>query len=91
MDDNAQAQELYAAIASLKTPQECAAFFTDLCTRSELAAMAERLHVAKLVNNDMPYREVAKQTGSSTATVTRVAHWLNHGEGGYKLVLEKTQ
>lgn len=86
-----QAQALYTAIASLRTPEESQAFLADLCTRSELAAMAERLHVATLVNNDVPYREAAKQAGSSTATVTRVAHWLKHGEGGYKLVLNRTQ
>ena len=38
----------------------------------------------------IPYREIAK-TGASTATITRVAHWLHHGMGGYKLILERTE
>jgi TrpR-related protein YerC/YecD len=84
-----QAEELFEAITSLRTPAECQAFFRDLCTLSELEAMIERFQVAKMVNNDVPYRKAAKEAGSSTATVTRVAHWLHHGMGGYKLVLER--
>lgn len=41
-----------------------------------------------MVKNNVPYREISKKTGSSTATVTRVAYWLHHGMGGYDLVLD---
>lgn len=92
MDDQLttqQAKELYQAITSLKSADECQAFFRDLCTLSELGAMIERFQVAKMVNDNVPYREAAKRVGSSTATVTRVSHWLHHGMGGYKLVLDR--
>ena len=80
--------ELYEAILLLKTPNECRAFFRDLCTLAEIETMAERFQIAKMVNRNIPYREVSKKTGSSTATVTRVTHWLHHGMGGYKLALD---
>ncbi|MFH1713002.1 MAG: YerC/YecD family TrpR-related protein, partial [Candidatus Jacksonbacteria bacterium] len=65
------------------------AFFRDLCTLSELKAMTERFQAVKMINKNIPYREISKKTGSSTATITRVAHWLHHGAGGYKLALDR--
>lgn len=86
---NSGTEELFKAILKLRTKGECEKFFRDLCTLSELKAMAERFAVAKLANDEISYREIAALTGASTATVTRVAHWLHHGEGGYKLVLKR--
>ncbi len=82
-------KELFQAILELETAGECKKLFRDLCTLSELQAMAERFQVAKRVFAGETYREINKKTGSSTATITRVAHWLHHGTGGYKLVLER--
>lgn len=82
-------KELFGAITALKTEAECKKFFRDLCTLSELNAMAERWQVAQKVQQGISYREIAKDTGASTATVTRVAHWVHHGMGGYKLMLER--
>lgn len=66
-----------------------AEFLRDICTAKELESMAERLQVAQLVEQGIPYRTIAQQTGASTATITRVAHWMKHGMGGYARVLEK--
>ena len=66
------------------------AFFRDLCTLSELEAMAHRWQVARLLEQGLPYLEIAERTGASTTTVTRVAHWLRHGEGGYRLALDRS-
>lgn len=84
-------RELYKAILRLETVNDCKKFFRDLCTLSELNSMAERFVVAKMVNDKIPYREISKKTGSSTATITRVAHWFHHGMGGYKAVLERNE
>lgn len=84
-----QATELIEAILSLKSSKECKAFLRDLCTLSEIEAMIERFQVAKMVKSNIPYRAISEKTGSSTATVTRVAHWLHHGMGGYDLVLDR--
>jgi TrpR-related protein YerC/YecD len=84
-----QASDLMEAILSLKSVKECKAFLRDLCTLSEIRAMIERFQVAKMVKNNIPYREISAETGSSTTTVSRVAHWFHHGMGGYKLVLDR--
>lgn len=81
--------ELFEAISLLENQQECAIFFRDLCTISELEAMAERWQVVRLIEAGMPYRQISDLTGASTTTVTRIAHWLRHGEGGYRLMLER--
>ena len=83
-------RELFAAIVTLETRQEAESFLRDLCTLSELEAMAHRWQVARLLEQGLPYLEIAERTGASTTTVTRVAHWLNHGEGGYRRALERT-
>jgi len=81
--------ELFTAILTLRTPAELERFLRDLCTLSELEAMAHRWEVARLVDRGLPYLEIAATTHASTTTVTRVAHWLRHGEGGYRLALDR--
>src|SRR6476646_3921715 len=81
--------ELFATIASLRTTDETRRFLRDLCTRSELEAMAHRWQVAKLLDEGLPYPEVAKRAHASTTTVTRVAQWLRNGAGGYRLALPR--
>ena len=78
-------------MASLKNADEAAAFLRDLCTVSELEAMAHRWQVAQLLDEGLPYLEIAKRTHASTTTVTRVAHWLRYGEGGYRTLLDRTR
>ena len=81
--------ELFEAIRSVKSRAELEAFLRDLCTLSELEAMAHRWQVARLLDDGLPYLEISKRTHASTTTVTRVAHWLRHGEGGYRLLLDR--
>lgn len=82
-------EKLYEALLSLKTKDECAAFMRDLCTVGELEALSERLAIAERVFKDESYLSIAGDLGASTTTVTRVAHWLNHGMGGYRAVLNR--
>jgi TrpR-related protein YerC/YecD len=84
-----ETRDLLRAIVSLRTIDEAERFFRDLCTLSELEAMTHRWQAAQLVDRGLPYLEVSRRTGASTTTVTRVAHWLHHGEGGYRLVLDR--
>ena len=83
--------ELFAAIASLRTTDEVERFLRDLCTISELDAMAHRWQVAQLLDEGLPYLEVARRAHASTTTVTRVAQWLRRGEGGYRLALDRAR
>ncbi len=84
-----EVEALYDALLSLKTRAEAAAFLRDLCTLPEINALAERFAVARRVAKDMSYRDIADETGASTTTVTRVSHWLHHGQGGYRTVIER--
>lgn len=82
-------RDLFATVASLRTKEEAERFLRDLCTRSELDAMAHRWQVARLLDQGLPYLEVAHRAHASTTTVTRVSQWLRRGEGGYRLALER--
>jgi TrpR-related protein YerC/YecD len=86
---NEQTTALFEAVLSLETVEEAEQFFRDLCTLRELDEMTTRWHVARLLVLGRPYRQIAEETGASTATVTRIAQWLNHGTGGYRLALER--
>lgn len=84
-----ETSDLFEAILSLRTLDEAERFFRDLCTLAELEAMTHRWQAARLLDDGLPYLQVAAQTGASTTTVTRVAQWLKRGADGYRLVLDR--
>lgn len=83
------AEDLFNAVLSLETADEVARFMRDLCTYRELQEMTARWKAVRLLEGALPYREIAAETGMSTATVTRVNQWLQHGMGGYRIALER--
>src|SRR5687768_3520233 len=82
-------EDLFEAVLRLRTVSEAEAFFRDLCTLGELHDMAQRWAVVRLLDQGMHYAEISRRTGASTATITRIASWLHHGEGGYQSMLER--
>ena len=78
---------LFQAILSLENREECYQFFEDVCTISELKAMAQRMEVARMLQAGIKYDDIVEQTGASTATISRVKRCLNYGADGYKTVL----
>src|SRR5271154_6470814 len=82
---------LYVAVTALQTPEECRAFFRDLCTPAEIQAMADRWAVVDFLNRGVPYREIHRITGVSVTTIGRVARFLSSGNGGYTTVTERLQ
>ena len=86
-----EVDELFDAILSLKTRTECYKFFIDALTVKEIQEIAQRLKAAKMLTDGASYVEVCAETGMSTATVSRVSKALEHGEGGYKLVMKRTE
>ena len=80
---------LYKAILSLKTLDECMDFFDDLCTVTELVAMEQRYQVAACLSDGMIYNDILSQTGASSATISRVNRSLQYGKGGYDLVFQR--
>ena len=81
----------YQAILTLKSPEECAAFFDDICTIQEMEAISQRLEVARLLHQGKNYVDVNKLTGASTATICRVSKCLSYGDGGYKTVIQRME
>ena len=84
-----ETDDLLETILALRTLEEAERFFRDLCTLAEIEALTHRWQAARFLDQGLPYHEVARRTGASTTTVTRVAHWLRHGEDGYRLALDR--
>ena len=82
---------LFSAILSLKSEEECYKFFEDACTIKEILEIAQRLKAAKMLKSGESYATVAKATGMSTATISRVNKCLEYGGGGYSLVLDRLE
>ncbi len=80
---------LFEAILQLKNSEECYRFFEDICTISEIKAIAQRLEVAKMLDEAITYHDISQATGASTATISRVNRCLQYGAGGYRLMLER--
>ena len=80
---------LFRGILTLKTVEECSAFFEDLCTVKELSEMSRRLTAAKMLDENKIYTEIAEETGLSTATISRVNRCLKYGSDGYTRVLAR--
>lgn len=87
--ENRETDELFKAVLKLETKEECYRFFEDICTIKELQALAQRFHVAQLLDEKKTYSEIEKITGASTATISRVNRCLLYGSDGYQLILEK--
>jgi len=80
---------LWTAVLALRSVEECRSFFRDLCTPTELQAMADRWAVVELLERGLPYRDIHKQSGVSVTTIGRVARYLTSGNGGYRAVTER--
>ena len=87
--DKAHAEDLYAAILQLQTVEEVESFFFDLCTPAELEGIVDRWRVAQMLMRKMPYRQIAAETNVSTATIVRVARFLNNGNDGYRMIMRR--
>jgi TrpR-related protein YerC/YecD len=81
--------QLCKAILALETEEEVYRFLEDIATIGEIRALAQRLEVARLLNEGYTYPQIAQQTGASTATISRVKKFLEYGADGYKIVLDR--
>ncbi len=85
---SAQADLLMRAVLTLETVDDAYRFFEDLCTIAEIHSMAQRFTVATLLRDNVKYQEIARRTGASTATISRVNRAREYGADGYNRVLE---
>ncbi|ARQ07691.1 putative DNA-binding transcriptional regulator YerC, contains ArsR-like HTH domain [Macrococcoides canis] len=84
-----QLDDLFDAILTLKTREECYLFFDDLCTVNELQSLSQRLLVARMIKQGHTYASIEKESGASTATISRVKRSLQWGNDAYTLVLNR--
>ncbi|QAY78255.1 YerC/YecD family TrpR-related protein [Sphingosinicella sp. BN140058] len=89
-DAKALTQDLCAALLTPDNTAEMARLLTDLCTPSEIRTLAERWHVARLLDGtDLSYREIHEATGVSTTTIVRVARFLRQEPNeGYRRAID---
>ena len=87
--NNKDIDRLFEGILTLETVEECYKFFEDICTVKEIQDISQRLKAATMLSNGENYTVVSRETGMSTATISRVNKCLGYGDGGYKLVLER--
>ena len=87
--DTAQEDDLYTAILHLEDLDEVKIFFHDLCTPAELEGLVDRWRVAQMLVKKIPYRQIASETNVSTATIVRVARFLNNGNDGYRTIMRR--
>ena len=81
--------ELLAALLRLENADEAARFLRDIATLGEIHDLAQRWAVVRRLDAGQHYAQISRETGASTATITRIAWWLNHGEGGYPKALAR--
>lgn len=85
--NNQETEFFYGAVASLADPKQAQMLFEDICTPQEIMTIAQRLAVAQLLRRDKVYADIAKITGASTATISRVRRSMEQSRGGYDIVL----
>lgn len=89
-DPRALSADLCAALLTPGGASEMERLLTDLCTPAEIRTMAERWHVARLLDGTgLSYREIHDATGVSTTTIVRVARFLRQEpHQGYRRALD---
>ncbi|MDA8205939.1 MAG: YerC/YecD family TrpR-related protein [Thermaerobacter sp.] len=86
---NHETDQLCEAILSLENTDECYAFLEDILTISEIQSIAQRLAVARMLDDGQTYDDIERMTGASSATISRVKRCLTFGADGYRLVLDR--
>lgn len=88
---NSDVDALFEAILSLQSIEECYAFFEDACTIKEILDISQRLKAARMLSEGACYADISRETGMSTATISRVSKCLDYGAGGYKTVIGRLE
>ncbi len=84
-------EEFFRAVMTLQNEEEFFSFFEDICTVQEVVSIAQRFSVARMLHDNKTYVEVAKATGASSATISRVNRSMNFGNGSYDMIFDRLQ
>ena len=88
---NPDVDALFDTILALKNREECYAFFEDACTIKEILDISQRLKAARMLSAGANYADISRETGMSTATISRVSKCRDYGAGGYRLVIDRSE
>ena len=83
-----EVEDMFEAILTLQNIEECFYFFEDICTTNEILSFAQRYQVARMLNENHTYQDIAEKSGASTATISRVKRSMDDGRG-YELVFNR--
>ena len=81
--------QFFKAVLTLKTVDECYAFFEDVCTINELLSISQRLEVAHMLTESKTHLDIAEKNGASTSTISRVNRSLVYGNDGYNIAFSR--
>ena len=81
--------QFYRAVLALENEEECRRFFDDVATIKEVLDLSARLEVARMLSEGAVFSEISRETGASSATISRVNKCITYGEGGYETVLKR--
>lgn len=84
-----EVEDLFEAILKLENKEECFQFFEDICTTNEILSFAQRFQVARMLEENRTYQDIAEKSGASTATISRVKRSLDEGSGGYRMIFNR--
>lgn len=82
---------LFQCILTLESVEECYAFFGDLSTVAELKEMSKRMKAARMLKENAVYSTIVKETGLSSATISRVNRSLKYGNDGYDIAFKRLE
>jgi TrpR-related protein YerC/YecD len=80
---------LAQAFLKLRNIDEIKIFLKDLLSNSEQESIASRVVIAQMLEQGLPYTQIERETGASSATIAKVSENLKYGNDGYKLILER--
>lgn len=81
----------FQAVLALESMEECYDFFEDVCTITELKSISQRIVVAKMLSEKRVYSDIVRETGASTATISRVNRSLQYGNDGYEKLFARIE
>lgn len=84
-----EVEDLFEAVLKLNNIEECFDFFEDICTTNEILSFAQRFQVARMLESNHTYQDIAEKSGASTATISRVKRSLDEGSGGYRMIFDR--
>ncbi len=89
MNNSDQLYEIAKALLNLRNKEEISSFLQDILTSSEQETVALRWEVAKMLDQGIPYTQIERETGASSATIAKVSEYLKYGYNGYRMALDR--